>query len=122
MSEKMHLVHDVLDKMVLDRNKHRLGRVDTLVLQIRSDEPPRVAYMEMGGAAMCSRLGRVGHAIARWIGARGRDVPRQPYRIAWDLVRHVGAAHVVVDTDVETSRTTAWERWLAEKVVARLGG
>ena len=122
MSEKMHLVHDVLDKMVLDRNKHRLGRVDTLVLQIRDDEAPRVAYMEMGGAAMCSRLGAPGRALARWIGGRGRETPRLPYRIAWDLVRQVGAAYVVVDTDVETSRTTAWERWLAAKIVRRLGG
>jgi sporulation protein YlmC with PRC-barrel domain len=122
VSDKLHLVHDVLDKMVLDRNKHRLGRVDTLVLQIRDDAPPRVVYMEMGGAAMCSRLGGLGRRVAAWIGGRGRAVPRQPYRVAWDLVRQIGPAHVVIDADVETSRTTAWERWLAEKIVARLGG
>lgn len=122
MSEKLHLIHDVLDKMVLDRAKHRLGRVDNLVLQVQPDEPPRVVYMEMGGAALLNRLGHVGHTVASWIGGRGRATPRQPYRVSWDLVRQIGPAHVVIDTDVETSRTTAWERWLAMKIVTRLGG
>lgn len=122
MSEKLHLVHDVLDKMVLDRNKQRLGRVDSLVLQLRDDGPPRVVYMEMGGEALCNRLGGFGRVAGRWIASRGRETPRPTYRVAWDLVRQIGSAHVVIDTDVETSRTTAWERWLAEKVVARLGG
>lgn len=122
MSEQLHLIHDVLDKMVLDRNKHRLGRVDSLVLQVRDGEPPRVVYLEMGGAALLNRLGRLGHVIATWIGGRDRRTPRLPYRVAWDLVRQIGPADVVIDTDVETSRTTAWDRWLAMNVVARLGG
>lgn len=122
MSETLHLIHDVLDKLVLDRDKHRLGRVDNLVLQIQQGAPPRVVYLEMGGAALCNRLGGIGRAIGRWIGARGRETPRMPYRVAWDLVRQIGPAHVVVDTNAKTSRTTAWERWLAQHVVARLGG
>lgn len=123
MSEQqLHLIHDVLDKMVLDRNKHRLGRVDNLVLQVATDAPPRVVYMEMGGAALLNRLGRIGQRVATWIGQRGRATPRLPYRVGWDLVRQIGPAFVVIDTNVETSRTTAWERWLAMQIVSRLGG
>lgn len=122
MSEELHLIHDVLDKMVLDRNKHRLGRVDNLVLQVEPGSPPRVVYMEMGGAALFNRLGGVGHRIAMWIGRRGRKTPRLPYRVGWDLVRQIGPAFVVIDTDVETSRTTAWDRWLATHIVSKLGG
>jgi sporulation protein YlmC with PRC-barrel domain len=123
MSEKLHLVHDVLDKLVLDRDKHRMGRVDSLVLQLEDGAPPRVVYLEMGGVALAHRLG----GLARWLGTRLAAVPhekpaRAPYRIAWDLVRQVGAANIVVDVDAESSRAMAWERWLAQNVVARLGG
>ena len=122
MSERLHLVHDVLDKMVLGRDKHRLGRVDNLVLEIRPDEPPRVVYMEMSGAALLNRLGRIGRATAQWIASRGRDTPRLPFRVAWDLVREIEPASVVVDVDSASSRTMAWERWLATHVVSKLGG
>ena len=122
MTARLHLIHDVLDKMVLGRDKHRLGRVDNLVLQIRPGEPPRVVYMEISAAALLNRLGRIGRAVARWIASHGRATPRLPYRVAWDLVREIEPASVVVDVDSQSSRTMAWERWLATHVVSRLGG
>lgn len=122
MSDALHLVHDVLDKMVLGRDKHRLGRVDDLVLQITPDEPPRVVYMEMGGAALLNRLGRIGRAVAKRIASHDGAPPRTPYRVAWNLVRQIEPASVVVDVDTQSSRTMAWERWLSTHVVSRLGG
>lgn len=119
MSEPIHLLHDVMDKLVLDRDKHRMGRVDEIVLQITENEPPRVVYVELGGLALARRVGR----IARWTIERFLPKPVQPpYRIAWDRVRQIDGAELVVDVDAESSRALAWERWLAKHVAARLGG
>lgn len=123
MSDELHLIHDVLDELVLDRDKHRMGRVDDIVLQLEEGAAPRVVYLEMGGLALAHRLG----GAAGWLLERLASIPhaspaRAPYRVAWDLVRRVGPAHVVVDVDAETSPAMAWERWLSRHVVTRLGG
>lgn len=119
MSEPLHLVHDVMDKLVLDRDKHRMGRVDDVVLQLVDGEPPRIVYIEMGGLALARRVGR----IARWFVERFLHKPLQPpYRVAWDRVRQIDGRELVADVDAESSRALAWERWLSARVAARLGG
>lgn len=119
------LVHDVLDKLVLDRDKHNMGRVDSLVLELRDDGPPRVVYLEMGGVALAKRLGGFGQWLAMRIASIGHaphSRERQPFRVAWDHVREIGPANIVVSLDAEASRAFAWERWLRDHVVRRVPG
>jgi hypothetical protein len=52
----MDLVRDLLDKKLVDRNGREMGRVDSIVLEIRDDAPPRVAALETGPAVLASRL------------------------------------------------------------------
>ena len=52
----MNLVHDVLDRVVVDRNEKHLGRVDGLVLELRDGAPPRVAYVEIGAETASRRV------------------------------------------------------------------
>jgi hypothetical protein len=121
----MNLARDLLDKRVLDRDKHVTGRVDEVMLQLTDGEPPRVVYIEMGAVPLLRRLGRVGRWLALHVIPVDRDPhagPRQPFRVAWDDIRQLEHEDVVADLDAETSRAHAWERWLAEHVVRHIPG
>jgi sporulation protein YlmC with PRC-barrel domain len=50
------IVRDLLDKPVVDRNGRAMGRVDAILLESRDGEPPRVAAILIGPAALASRL------------------------------------------------------------------
>ena len=39
----MHLVRDLLDKRVVDRDGVPVGRVDGLLMEVREGEPPRMS-------------------------------------------------------------------------------
>ena len=52
----MDLVRDVLDKRVVDRNGRDLGRVDSIVLQMRDNAPPRLAGIELGPGVLAHRI------------------------------------------------------------------
>lgn len=121
----MDLVRDVLDTQVLDRDKHHAGRVDGIVLQIHDAEQPRVVYLELGGATLARRLGRVGCWFAIRLArlahaAHGSE--HEVFRLSWDYVRQIEYDTVVADIDGETSRASAWERWLADHVISRIPG
>lgn len=52
----MDLIRDLLDKKVVDRNGREMGRVDSLVLELREDRAPRVVAIELGPSVLGSRL------------------------------------------------------------------
>jgi sporulation protein YlmC with PRC-barrel domain len=64
------VVRDVLDKAVVDRNGREMGRVDGIVLEQEAGQPPRLAAILIGPAALGTRLhpalGRFVSAIERW--------------------------------------------------------
>ena len=54
----MHLVRDLLDKEIVDRNGRLMGRVDRVVIEAH-DASMRVVAIEVGAAALADRLGHV---------------------------------------------------------------
>ena len=54
----MDLIRDLLDKKVSDRNGREMGRVDSVILDVRDGAPPRVAAIEIGPAALAYRVRR----------------------------------------------------------------
>jgi sporulation protein YlmC with PRC-barrel domain len=50
------LIRDLLDKKVVDRNGREMGRVDSLVLELREDRAPRLVAIELGPSVLGSRL------------------------------------------------------------------
>ena|SRR5215218_1868433 len=62
----MDLVHDFLDKPVVDRNGREMGRVDTLVLSLRLDAQPRVVAFAIGPAVAAYRVRPI---FGRWAAA-----------------------------------------------------
>jgi sporulation protein YlmC with PRC-barrel domain len=100
------LAHDLLDKKVIDRNGRDMGRVDSIVLEIRDGASPRIAAIEIGPAVLAQRLHPV---LGRWIAAlehglgvdEGRPV-RIPYSAILDIQDHVKVDLAFGDTAAAT--------------------
>ena len=119
--DDLHLVRDVLDKPLVDRNGAPLGRVDGLVLVARKGRPPRVAGLEAGPTVLADRISPgLGRRVRKLLGRLGERAGK-PVRIEMDRVRHFGLS---LQVDVDARRTSAYaiETWLREKVVSRIPG
>jgi hypothetical protein len=117
----VQLVRDVLDKQVRDRRGVEMGRVDGVLLEIREGRPPRVECLEVGGPVPWQRIGP---RLARWIAALRRHVGptrTEPTRLAWDAVVRKDNQWLA-DVDVRQTPAHAWEEWLQDRLVRRLGG
>jgi sporulation protein YlmC with PRC-barrel domain len=117
----MKLVHDCLDKQVVDKNGRKVGRVDGLVIHVSPGHQPKVAYIELGSvtqaARLHARLGRWALAIAR----RWGRAKSNPYRIPWARIGAIGE-NVEIALSAEATPGFAWERWLRQHVVRRIPG
>lgn len=119
--DRVHLVRDVLDNQLVDREGCPMGKVDGIVLVLREGGPPRLAYLEVGVSTLArrisARLGRFAERVGRRWGVRGGE----PFRIPWAKVRGVGI-DVGVDVDARETPAMEWEKWLKERVVSRIPG
>jgi len=92
----MDLVRDVLDKEVKDRNGREMGRVDSIVLEIRPGAPPRVSAIELGPAVLAYRVRPI---FGRWMAALEHALrvdEGRPLRIPIGEILHFGD-HITVD-------------------------
>lgn len=119
--DKVHLIRDVLDNQLVDRDKRPLGKADGVVIVLRKGKPPRLAYIEVGMSTVAhrlsTRLGRFAERLGRKWGVRHG----KPYRLPWAKVRDVG---IDVDVDVVADETPLmdWEKWLNKHLVGRIPG
>jgi hypothetical protein len=119
MPDELHLVRDVLDKLLVAGEQHDpLGRADSIVLIIE-DGVARVARIEVGAPALAARLGdRLGRWIRR-LGARFGLHGGKPVRFAFSKVRSTGI-ELVIDTNPDRSPALAWERWTCQHVTRHI--
>jgi sporulation protein YlmC with PRC-barrel domain len=79
----VHLVRDLLDERVIDRNGRELGRVDSIIFEMRDDGPPLVSAIEIGFITAMQRvhpaLGRWARAFERWCGIAAERPVRIPF-------------------------------------------
>ena len=119
--DKVHLIRDVLDNQLRDREECPMGKVDGIVLVLRQGKPPRLAFIEVGMSTLAhrlsTRLGKFAERMGRRWGVRGGE----PFRIPWAKVRGVGI-DVEVDLDANETPVMEWEKWLKERVVSRIPG
>lgn len=118
----MLLVRDVLDKQLIDRNGVKIGRVDSLLFELRPGQAPRVAFIELGAVALSRRLGPRAHKIAGYlaekIAGKGR---RRARRIAWTKVRAEGPT-IEYTGDAQKTALLAWQKWLTSHVIRHIPG
>ena len=117
----MHLVRDVLDKKLLDREDCEMGRVDGLVMQLGGNTQPRITHIQLGATTVWMRLhpafARLATRLARvWGPKRG-----EPVRIPGTRVETAGRD---IKLDVEARETGAidWEIWIARHIIERIPG
>ncbi|HEX8845272.1 MAG TPA: hypothetical protein VF791_11540 [Pyrinomonadaceae bacterium] len=119
--DEIHLIRDVLDNQLVDGDRRPMGKVDGMVLVLRKDKPPRLAYLETGMTTLAhrlsARLGRLAERLGRKWGVRHG----KPFRIPWAKVRHVGI-DVEVDLKADDTPVMDWEKWLKKKIVGRIPG
>jgi sporulation protein YlmC with PRC-barrel domain len=117
----MHLVRDVLDKELLDREEEPMGRVDGLIMQLGERSQPRITHIVVGGATLWERVhpafGRLSRRMSRWWGPK-RD---KEVRIPWSRVKTAGRD---IKLDVEGKDTGAidWELWIAHHIIEHIPG
>jgi len=111
----LHLVRDVLDKQLVDREGRPFGKVDGIVLEVRDGAAPRVIALEVGAA---TRLGRLPRGLTRWLGRWSAHATST--RLPQASVVAVGREIYVA---VDATQTAAWrvEAWLA-RLITRLPG
>lgn len=119
--EVLPLVRDVLDKQVIDPDDCKIGKVDSIVLQLRAHRPPRVIGMEISQAAAWRRLHTRLGDFADWLRARFEPGQDRPARILFEhFVR--GGIDVIVDIPWKRTRALVWEDWLQQRIVGRIPG
>ena len=118
--EPLDLIKDVLDNQLVDLHGRRMGKADGIIIELRKDKPPQLAYIEVGGPTLAARLhprlGKWARGLAKRFGPGA-----ETYRIPWSKLKSVGI-DIVVLVDAEKTPVLAFEQWLREHVVSRIPG
>ena len=119
MKAHYHLVRDLLDNQLVDRDKRNLGKIDGIALHVAQGKQPRVTHLESGALILARRLGpRFEHFVAfmtRHFGVRKNPV----FRVPWSKVTKTGI-DIYIDIDGVKSDAFAWEHWLDDHLIGRL--
>lgn len=117
----MKVVHDVLDKSLVDEDDEAMGRADGLVMQVGERSQPRITHIAIGGRALWDRIHpRLGGLSTR-LAAMWGPKQREQVRIPWSRVKTVGR-DIKLDVGAKETGAIAWEIWLARNVIERIPG
>jgi len=117
----MDLIRDVLDNQIVDRNQHKMGKVDGIVIELREGKPPRLAYIEVGIPTLARRLhSGWQHWVAAQMSKSGAK-RGESFRIEWSKVRDVGI-DVEVDLEAESTPALDYEKWVREHIIGKIPG
>jgi sporulation protein YlmC with PRC-barrel domain len=115
----MELSRQVLDQQLVDRNGLHMGKVDGIVLELRDEEPPRVAAILTGGHLLARRLHPRLESWARRLTRRWGPGNLEPLRIPWSKVMKIG---VDVKVDVTAEQAIPWEHWVRDHILRHIPG
>jgi hypothetical protein len=118
----VHLIRDVLDQQILDRDDVEIGRVDGILVELRPNAPPRVVSLEVGFVPLARRISRRLERFAEAMHKRLGVRRSARYGIPWSSVLDVKPTGVETDLCADDTVAYDWERWLRANVVARMPG
>lgn len=113
----MYLVRQVLDKEIDDKDGHKAGKVNDLVLEWRDDDCLQVEAILTGPDSFVSLLPNWMDKLTIWIRTSllRLDSP-DPHQIEWSHVTHIDVAiHIDLDrrkAGLLRTQETVWKRWL----------
>jgi sporulation protein YlmC with PRC-barrel domain len=117
----MHLVRDVLDKELLDREEEPMGRVDGLIMHVGDRSQPRITHIAIGGPTLWNRVhpffGQLSRRLNRLWGPKREDAVRVP----WSRVKTVGR-DIKLDVEAKDTGAIDWELWIARHIIDRVPG
>jgi hypothetical protein len=115
----IHLVRDVLDKVLRDKNGRECGRADSILVEVRHGAPAVATHLEAGLFVTLRRVSeRLANVLQR--AASLLPVPLESAKIPLDRFSH--ESHFVDlpidgEADPHLLRT---EKWLRSHVIARI--
>lgn len=119
MKTRYHLVSELLDYQLVDRDRLHLGKIDGIAIHVAQGKQPRVTHLESGALILARRLGprweRFVAFATRHFGVRKTAV----FRVPWSKVTRTGI-DIHIDVDGVESDAFAWEHWLDDHVIGRL--
>jgi hypothetical protein len=104
----------VLDKAVVDRDGHEMGRADGIVLALQDGQPPRLDAILIGPIALGCRVhagvGRIMRALDQRLGLDGRRPVRVDFRDLTSIERTIKVRLAIGDTaaDAVEQRLRGW--------------
>jgi hypothetical protein len=117
----LHLVHDVLDAQLIDRERRKVGRVDALMLEVERGRPPRVTAICIGGPERARRVGRWMVQLSRALRAVARLERAGVSRVPFEAVRRISDT-IEIDVDARDLASGRLEAWLGRSVIRRIPG
>jgi hypothetical protein len=116
-----HLFHDILDKQIIDRERRKIAKVDSIILTLGAGGAPRVTAIETGFVVVARRFGprieRFVKGIMKRLGVRDGE----PWRLPFERVVGIGV-HVEVDLDASRSPVLAGERVVRDRIITKIPG
>jgi hypothetical protein len=106
----MDLVRDLLDELVVDGQGREMGRVDSILIDVRADGPPRVAAIARGPLVLASRI------VPAW----GAWMPRHqpiPFSEIVDAQDEIKVERTASEHSVGASRELRIDRLLGRPVL-----
>lgn len=117
----MHLIRDVLDKKLFDRDNCRMGRVDGLIMRVPEHGQPRITHISIGGRPLAGRIGSRTATLSRKVAEHFGPKRIAPVLIPWKAVTTAGR-DIHLDVDAEESGAMAWEKWIEKHIIGRIPG
>ncbi|MFL5608767.1 MAG: hypothetical protein ACJ8AD_20090 [Gemmatimonadaceae bacterium] len=117
----LHLVHDVLDTQLVDREKRKVGRVDALMLELERGRPPRVSAICIGGPERARRIGRWALRLSGALRSLARIERGGVSRVPFAAVRCISDT-IEIDVDGRALESGRLEATLNRHVIGRIPG
>ncbi len=113
----MYLMRLVLDKEIVDRNGHKAGKVNDLMLELHDDGALQVAAILTGPDSFVSLLPDWMDLATIWVRTSLLHLdPPDPIEIGWSHVTQIDVAvHIDLDrvkAGLLRTQEAVWKRWL----------
>jgi sporulation protein YlmC with PRC-barrel domain len=104
------VVNRILDKPLVDRDGREMGRVDGILLECRSNAPPRLAALLVGPSVLGDRLHPVLGRWITWLEQRFGVADKRPTTIPFSAIDRIRGKVMLTISVRETTVNAVEER------------